>query len=385
MNTNGVNALDLKAGALESVDEESKRSRGVSTREDILVHEKTPCEILILPALAKTGDLEEEDTLIIQHAVNLLEESLEVTNTNVLGHLETSNLLVATIRDRDIAIVHAENLALLLGNTSLAHGAVAPGSLVAAESDTSNLGAKVDAGEASEGAPAAANVKEGLTLLEIDLLAHNRKLVVLELLEGLLLGDVRDDTRSVDHARTEEPAVEVITAVVVVTDLLLILGAGVHDDLRNHASQEEPDQAKSEAEARPVVAVLENLEAVAIEIDVAIEVHLEEGPHGDLILAKVFGLIGRILESQVVLDRAAGESGLLILAGGDGGRDNPEGTEEGDGGEDGKEESGLPTAADLPREVQGDTAEDGEEELVGEGVGASALSGQRGILDGGRL
>jgi hypothetical protein len=42
------------------------------------------------------------------------------------------------------------------------------------------------------------------------------------LLEGLLLVDIRNDTGGVDHTWAQEPAVEVIASVVVVTDLLLI-------------------------------------------------------------------------------------------------------------------------------------------------------------------
>jgi hypothetical protein len=42
------------------------------------------------------------------------------------------------------------------------------------------------------------------------------------LFQCLFLSGVRYNARSVDHARAEEPAVEIITAVVVVSNLLLI-------------------------------------------------------------------------------------------------------------------------------------------------------------------
>lgn len=92
----------------------------------------------------------------------------------------------------------------------------------------------------------------------------------------------------------------------------------MHNDLGNHASEEELDQAESEAEAGPVVAVLQNLKAVTVEVNLAVKVHLMEGLHGDLVLASILGLILGLLEGEVVLDRAAGELGLLILAGGKG-------------------------------------------------------------------
>ena len=49
VDTNGVNALNFKSSTFERVDDETKRSRSVSTGEDVLVHEKTPDEILVLP------------------------------------------------------------------------------------------------------------------------------------------------------------------------------------------------------------------------------------------------------------------------------------------------------------------------------------------------
>jgi len=96
----------------------------------------------------------------------------------------------------------------------------------------------------------------------------------------------------------------------------------------------------------------------------------------------VLGLVLGLLEGEVVLDGAAGEPGLLVLAGGDGGGSDPEGTKKGEGGEEGQEEGRLQTAAELPRQVQGHTAQDGEEEEVGEALAARAVGGQRSILDG---
>ena len=222
VHTDGVNALNFEAGSLELINKPAKRGRSVGTGEDIFVHEEAPDEILVLPGAAQTSDLEEEDTIIIQHVIDLLQETVEVADTDVLGHLEAGNLLVTTLGDGDITVVHAQDLALLLGDASLAQSIVTPGSLVATKSDAGGLGTEVDAGEASQGTPAAADIKQGLALLETDLLADDGELVVLELLQRLLLVDVRDDTRGVDHAGAEEPAVEVVAAVVVVTNLLLV-------------------------------------------------------------------------------------------------------------------------------------------------------------------
>lgn len=222
MNTNGVNFLDFEASALELVDEPAKRSRSISAGEDVFVHEQTPDKILVLPRLAQTGNLKEEDTVVVQHIVDLLQEFGKVTDTNVFSHLKTSDFIIAALDNRNVSVVHAEDLALLFGNTDFAKSAVAPGGLVATKRNTSGLCTIVGAGEAGKSTPAAANIQEGLALFETDLLAHNGQLVVLELLEALLLVDIRNDTRGVNHARTQEPSVEIITAVVVVTDLLLV-------------------------------------------------------------------------------------------------------------------------------------------------------------------
>lgn len=150
-----------------------------------------------------------------------------MSHANVLGHLKTGDLLVFALWDWDITVIHAEDLALLLRNTSLAKSIVTPSSLVAAESDSSSLCTVVDTGEFGKSSPSAADVQKSLAFLEIDLLADNGKLVILELLKRLLLVDIRDNTRGVDHAWAKEPSVEVITTVVVVSDLLLICESNI--------------------------------------------------------------------------------------------------------------------------------------------------------------
>lgn len=122
----------------------------------------------------------------------------------------------------------------------------------------------------------------------------------------------------------------------------------MHNDLGNHASEEELDQAESEAEAGPVVAVLQNLKAVTVEVNLAVKVHLMEGLHGDLVLASILGLILGLLEGEVVLDRAAGKLGLLILAGGKGRGGQPETRDDGQGGDEGEEDGCLQAATNLP-------------------------------------
>lgn len=159
----------------------------------------------------------------------------------------------------------------------------------------------------------------------------------------------------------------------------------MHDHLGEGLEEEELDQADGEAEASPVVAVLEHLQAVAVEVDVAVEVHLLERLHRDLVLAMVLGLVGGLLEGEVVLHRAAGQSGFLVLPGRERRDDEPEAAEDGKGGEDGKKDGSLQPAADLPREPERDEELETYEEPEREGVGTGAVGRQGGILDGGIL
>lgn len=125
----------------------------------------------------------------------------------------------------------------------------------------------------------------------------------------------------------------------------------MHDHLWRELEEDELEQAQGESKAGPVGSVLENLETVAIELDLALEVHVVESLHWDLAPSTVLQLVGLALKSEVVLDWASWELGLLILARAHAGHDKPEGDEDWDGGEDGKEDGGFQTTADLPCSV----------------------------------
>ena len=102
-----------------------------------------------------------------------------------------------------------------------------------------------------------------LAWLQPQLLAHQLQLIVLELLERLLPRRVADDTRRVDHARAEEPIVKVVTAVVVVADLVLVLVLRVHDDLGEEVAEDVAEELVGELEGRELLPVLERLQDVA--------------------------------------------------------------------------------------------------------------------------
>lgn len=109
VDTDSVNRLGLEAGSLKVVDEKTKRRGGISTWEDVSVHEKTPDEVLVLPGLTKTGDLQEEDSVVIKHLIDLLQKRGKVADTDVLGHLKTGDFVVTPFRNWDITVIHAQN------------------------------------------------------------------------------------------------------------------------------------------------------------------------------------------------------------------------------------------------------------------------------------
>lgn len=365
--------LDLKAGALEGADVVPERRGSIGTAEDVLVQVETPDEVLILPSLAETGELNVHEAIILEHVVALAEEAGELADTDVLAHLKLRDLVVLDFGG--IAVVHAKNAGLLFGNTSLAQNVVAPSSTVLSDSDTGNLGAVVETGKLGEGAPAGANVEHGLALLELKLLADDGHLVVLELLEGFLAGRVGDDARGVDHAGAEEPGVVVVAVVVVGADLLHVLVLGVEENVGAKGEEDELEEVPGEAEVGPVVAVLEDIENVTVGVNLAVDIHLGESLDGDLGAATPLGLVGSILEGNVRLDGAAGELGVLVDARAEGGLEGPVGDEDGEQGNEAEDELGLDTATDQAGEEPRDSNDETAQEEVGKAVVTGTFSG----------
>jgi len=97
------------------VDDPSKRARSVGTREDMLVHEKTPDEILILPRWTDTSNLEDKDTIVVQKVVDLGKELGVATDTDVLGHLQADNLVILGALG-DFTVIAAEDTSLVRGD-----------------------------------------------------------------------------------------------------------------------------------------------------------------------------------------------------------------------------------------------------------------------------
>lgn len=156
----------------------------------------------------------------------------------------------------------------------------------------------------------------------------------------------------------------------------------MHNNLGNHAGQEKLIQAHGEPERSPVMSILEHLQAITLEIDGSVKVHLVESFHGDLALAMVLGLVVLVVELEVVLDWLSGVLGFLVLAGRDGGGGRPENHQDGNASEDGQEDGGEEPAADLTSKVEWDDGEEGDEQQIGEAVATSGIGGQGSIFDG---
>lgn len=125
----------------------------------------------------------------------------------------------------------------------------------------------------------------------------------------------------------------------------------MHNDFRCELEENELEQADGEGEAGPIGTVLEDLEAVAVELDIALKVHVVEGLHWDLCPPAVLELVGIVLEGEVVLNRATRECHFLVFARTKGRVEVPERNQERDRGEEGEKNRRLQTATDFPGRV----------------------------------
>lgn len=145
-----------------------------------------------------------------------------MSDADVLGHFKTGDLIVAALRDGNIAVVHAHNSALFFSDTSLSQAVVSPGSLVASKRNTSDMSTVVGASIFGKCTPATADIEHPVSGLQFNFLADDAEFIILDLLKGLLAVDVGDNPRRIDHARPKKPAVEVVATVIVVANLFFV-------------------------------------------------------------------------------------------------------------------------------------------------------------------
>jgi hypothetical protein len=89
----------------------------------------------------------------------------------------------------------------------------------------------------------------------------------------------------------------------------------MHDHFRNHASKEEFEQAQGKAEAGPVMAIFHRFQAISLEINFLVKVHLMKGLHWYAGFPIIFHTILLAAEMQIVLHRPPRVLRLLIFAG----------------------------------------------------------------------
>lgn len=150
--------LDFPTSALNEMDIPGEWSRGISSRKDKFVYEHAPNKILELPRLPQAGNLEIKDTIVFKQIVHLTKERSDLPNAHMFRHLEAGNLVV--LPSRDIPIIHAENLALLLRHAGVAKPFVAPSRLVLTERDTCHFCTVINASENGKRTPSTANILE---------------------------------------------------------------------------------------------------------------------------------------------------------------------------------------------------------------------------------
>ena len=176
-----------------------------------------------------TSDLQDEDTVVVEKVVDLPEETLIPPNSNVLrelwsinptrkgaythlGHLETNDLGERTLLRGNFAVVHAQDAGTTWITTIDFDPLVTKLRLILAEGNARDFAAVVLVGESSKGTPSTSDVEQAVVRLEVKFLTDHGQLIVLELFEGFLFFDVRNDAGSIDHAGAKEPFVEVIAS-----------------------------------------------------------------------------------------------------------------------------------------------------------------------------
>ena len=96
------------------------------------------------------------------------------------------------------------------------------------------------------------------------------------------------------------------------------------------------------------MSVFEDLQSVAIELDISVKIHVVEGLHWDFVSSPVLDPVGLVLEGKVVFDGASRVSGLFVYARSKGRMESPECQQDGDRGEETKEDACLRSAANFP-------------------------------------
>jgi len=99
-------------------------------------------------------------------------------------------------------------------------------------------------------------------------------------------------------------------------------------------------------------------------------------------VATVLDTVGLLLEVEVELDTTVGKADLVVLARADGRDNKPPGGKHRKIDDEGKEDGGLEATTKLPAEPPRDQSQEGDENIVVEGIGTRPIGGKGSVLDG---
>ena len=277
----------------------------VGAREDVLVHEQAPDQIFGTQSTAQSSPLQVEQPVVSQKIGDVAVERLEALDADVFHHFEAGDLVVGA--RGSIAVVEAEH-AGAVRDAPVLRPLVAELRLPLGNRHAGRVGAVRARGVARERSPAAADVEEPFAALQLQLLADEVHLVVLRLLQRL--AGVQEERRRVDHAVAEEPAVEVVAAIVVLADDALVLLLRMDRHFRDEVGDEPLQMAARDRVLHELVAIVQQRVDVAGNIESAVEVRLVEHFHRD---ARA-GVLPRqllVLEHDVVGQLVHGRNGIF--------------------------------------------------------------------------
>ena len=314
-----LDGVDLESSKLELAHVPVERSGSISSREDVLGHEESPGDVLPVGALAEASDLHQEKAVVLHEAAHTTEVRVnKVSEADVLCHLDGRDLVKLAVAG-DVTVVHAQDLSL---DVLFCVALVAPFLSLNGEGDTGAGGAEVANSMAGQSAPAASDVQELFSLLQLKLLADEVHLVGLGLFERLV--EALEDARGVHHGRAHERMEERVATVVVLCDffgggfnvLLRRVAVSVSTLPRQKLLNEPPELRGRDFVVDKLVAVeLEDFPAVAalafgVERNVAVDVELHESSHGDAAVV-VRGAGGFIVEDDVLRGLDASVAGVV--------------------------------------------------------------------------
>lgn len=171
----------------------------------------------------------------------------------------------------------------------------------------------------------------------------------------------------------------VVATVIVRADLLHVLVASVHHHITGKGTEDELHERPSQSKVGPVVAVFQDIENAALDVDFAVDVHLGEVLQRDLRPAAVLALQLIGLESQVIFDRAVGQLRFVVDARAEAGGAGPNDNQDGEGEQNAEEPPGLVPAAD--EVCQEDRNTDQAQQIVVAEAGVTRAFGRkRGIV-----